>query len=65
MLNSEVLIITSPEVAIEFFQKRDVDFEKWTAMAKVMQDLFGYGLLTAEGDTHRVKTDRFNQLLLN
>jgi hypothetical protein len=52
-LNQEVLVITTPEVAIEFFQKRDGDYVKWPAMAKVINDMLGHGLATVEGQEHR------------
>lgn len=60
MLNQEVLVITSPEVVIEFLQKRDSDYIKWPVIAKVLKDMLGDGLGTVEGEVHRVSLNQHN-----
>lgn len=56
-LNQEVIIITTPEVAAEFFQKKADDYMKWVAMSRILDDMLGHGLLTAEGQDHRVSME--------
>ena len=58
MLNREVLIMTTPEVANEFFQKRHNDTMKWPAVVELMKDILGHGLVTVEGEEHRASTTR-------
>ena len=65
ILNEEVLIITKPSLAAEFLQQRADDYEKLPTIRRILVDMLGNGLVSAEGIDHKVilpSTPRSQQL---
>lgn len=59
MLNREVVAVTSPRGVAEFLQTRAEDYEKAPNLQRVMIDMIGDGLVTAEGPEHKVSLRTF------
>jgi hypothetical protein len=54
MLNKELIIVTKPSGVAEVLQTRADDFTKTPQMKRVLVDILGNGLITAEGSEHKV-----------
>ena len=53
ILNSEHLLITSPEALADIFVRKVYHFEKPHEIRQFTAHILGVGLLTSEGDAHK------------
>jgi hypothetical protein len=54
ILNKEVLVITNPKYIKEILQTNSYGFEKVPAIQNFMKVLLGDGLVTVDGEEHKV-----------
>lgn len=54
ILNQQVVVITSPNLITEFLHQKVGDYEKTPITRKILVDMLGMGLVSAENEDHRV-----------
>ena len=64
LLNSERIIVTSPQALSEVLTTKSYDFIKPSLLRNGLGRLLGVGILLAEGDEHKVKRISLNVILV-
>ena len=54
ILNQQVVVITSPSLVSEYLHQKVGDYEKTPITRKILIDMLGMGLVSAESEDHKV-----------
>lgn len=64
LLGGERILVTDPEGLHEVLQEKGYSMEKWKTVKRILEPVLGSGILTADGELHKVNANEQSRPIL-